>query len=106
MANPSELPELVGEFVDMSKEYLRQETIEPAKQLGRFAGYTMAAGIAFALGVFFLSIAGMRWLLEAMPGDAGDAYWQGLGYVVAAIGVVLVAGIVVFAGSRASGKGG
>lgn len=106
MANPSELPELVGEFVDMSKEYLRQETIEPAKQLGRFAGYTMAAGIAFALGVFFLSIAGMRWLLEAMPGDAGDAYWQGLGYVLAAIGVVLVAGIVVFAGSRASGKGG
>jgi hypothetical protein len=32
MASPAELPQLVGEFVDLSKEYLRQETLEPAKQ--------------------------------------------------------------------------
>ena len=63
MANPTELPELVGEFVDLSKEYLRQETMEPAKQLGRYAGFSIAAGFAFAIGLFFLSIAGMRGII-------------------------------------------
>ena len=30
-----EIPQLVTELFDMAKEYLRQETIEPAKKLGR-----------------------------------------------------------------------
>ena len=38
MANATELPDLVREFTDMSREYLLQETVEPAKQLGRYAG--------------------------------------------------------------------
>ena len=103
MANPTELPELVGEFVEMLKQYLRQETLEPAKQLGRFAGYSLAAGLAFALAALLLTVAGMRWLLDVLP---AGAYWEGLGYVIAALVAVLVAGLVVFAGSRGAEEGG
>ena len=99
MANPTELPDLIGEFVKMSKKYLRQETLEPAKQLGRFAGYSIGAGLAFAIGVVFLSIAGLRWLLEALP---DGKYWVGSGYVIAAVVLGAVAAIIVAVGSRGS----
>ena len=101
MANPTELPELVGEFVEMSKEYLRQETIEPAKQLGRFAGYSIGAAVAFSVGVLFLSVAGMRWLISSLP---DGSYWEGLGYVLAALALAAAAGLVVLAGSRGGDK--
>ena len=67
MAKPTELPELVGEFVDLSKEYLRQETLEPAKELGRYAGFSIGAGVAFAIGMLFLSIAGLRGIIALLP---------------------------------------
>ncbi len=100
MANPAELPELVSEFVQMSKDYLRQETIEPAKQLGRFAGFSMAAGLMFAFGVFFLSIAGMRGIIEMLPGGKYAKYWESLGYFLAALALVAVAGIIVGLAAR------
>lgn len=56
MADPKELPQLVTELVDMSKEYLRQETIEPAKALGRFAGAGFAAGVVFAVAALFFGL--------------------------------------------------
>ena len=99
MANPTELPDLIGEFVDMSKEYLRQETLEPAKQLGRFAGYAIGAGVAFAIGVLLLSIAAMRWILEWLP---SGPYWEGLGYVIAAVVLAAVAGVILAGGTRGS----
>lgn len=106
MANPAELPDLIGEFVDMSKEYLRQETLEPAKQLGRFAGYSIGAGLAFAIGALLLSISGLRWLLQALPGEPKnpEPYWEGLGYVIAALFIGGVAALIVMAGSRDSGE--
>ena len=45
MAEPNELPQMVTDLVGMSKEYLRQETLEPAKKLGRFAGIGIGVGL-------------------------------------------------------------
>ncbi len=100
MAKPSELPELVGEFVDLSKEYLRQETLEPAKELGRYAGFSIGAGFAFALGMRCLSIAGMRWIIELLPEGPN---WSALGYVLAALALALIAAIIV-AGVNRTGE--
>lgn len=102
MAKPTELPNLIVEFVDMAKQYLRQETVEPARQLGRFAGFSIAAGVAFAIGVLFLAIAGLRLLLDVLP---ERPYFEGLGYVLAAVGLAVVAGVVVWIGSRSGEKG-
>jgi len=71
MADPRELPQLVTELVDMSKAYLVQETVEPAKKLGRFAGFGLGAGIVFALGALFLGLAAYSLFKAVLP----DGEW-------------------------------
>jgi hypothetical protein len=52
MVNPQEIPQLVTELYDMSREYLLQETVEPAKNLGKqrhgIGATIMATGAASA----------------------------------------------------------
>ena len=91
MAGPSELPELVTEFVDMSKEYLRQETLEPAKKLGKFAGFTIAASFLFAIGGVLLAIAGTRGIIYLLPDGPN---WSALGYILGALAIGIVIGVV------------
>jgi ABC-type branched-subunit amino acid transport system permease subunit len=92
MSDVRELPELVTEFVDMSKEYLRQETIVPAKQLGRFGGLALGAGVAFAIGAMLLSIGIMRYIQRALPEGPN---WEALGYVLSALLLGLVAAVLI-----------
>jgi hypothetical protein len=102
MAGATELPELVREFTDMSKEYLLQETVEPAKQLGRYGGYAFGAGLSFAIAAIFLSIAGLRGITALLPDGPN---WQALAYGLAAIGLAIIAMIVIglTAGSTSTG---
>jgi len=97
MAGVSELPQLVTEFVDLSKEYLRQETLEPAKRLGRFAGFTIGASFMFAVGSLLLAIAGMRGIIYLLPDGPN---WSALGYVVAALAIALIIGVMVGVAAR------
>jgi hypothetical protein len=101
MANPTELPQLVGEFVDLSKEYLRQETLDPAKDLGRYAGFSLAAALSFAVGVFFLSIAGLRGLVAILPDGPN---WSAVGYLLAAVSLLVIAGVIMAGVGRVNGK--
>ena len=101
MADVRELPELVREFVDMSKDYMRQETLEPAKQLGRFAGFALAGALAFALGALFLSVAAVRYLRDALPEGPN---WSALGYIIAALVLGVVAGVLVTITSRRTSR--
>lgn len=102
MAGATELPQLVKEFTDMSKEYLLQETVEPARQLGRYAGFGMGAALSWALAVFFFALAGQRWIIELLP---DSVYWSALGYLIAAVALAIVAAIIVGAAQdRSAGE--
>ena len=92
MPGPTELPQLITEFVDMSKEYLRQETMEPAKRLGRFAGFTIGAAFLFAIGGVLLSIAALRGIIYLLPEGPN---WSALGYILGALAIAAVIGIMV-----------
>ena len=100
MPGPTELPQLVTEFVDLSKEYLRQETVEPAKQLGRFAGFTVAASILFAIGGLLLAVAGVRGIVYLLPEGPN---WSALGYLLGALAIGAVIGVMVAIAGRDSG---
>jgi hypothetical protein len=79
MAQIQDIPKLVGEFVELAKEYLLQETVGPAKKLGHFAGYSIGAAALWAIALVLLSVAGLRALIDVLqPGP----YWEALGYVV------------------------
>jgi hypothetical protein len=91
VAKARELPQQVAEFVELAKEYTKQRTIEPAKALGRAAGFGVAAALVFTLAAAFLAVAGMRLIVDALP---GTLIWGGLGYILAALALLGVAAIV------------
>ena len=97
MAGATELPELVKEFTDMSKEYLLQETVEPAKQLGRYAAFSIAAGLSFAIAALLLGVAALRGIGALLPEGPN---WEALGYALAALAICAVAGLVVWITAR------
>lgn len=55
MPNPQEIPQIATELVEMSRDYLRQETLEPAKRLGKHAGKGVGGAIVMAIGAICLA---------------------------------------------------
>lgn len=96
MARATELPELIKEFTDMSKAYLLQETVEPAKQLGRYAGLAVAAALCFALGSVLLGIAGARLIIDVLPEGPN---WSALGYLLATLVLGILAALMIKLGA-------
>ena len=86
MAELQDIPRLTREFVDLAKAYLVQETVEPAKRLGYFAGMSLAAAALWATALVLLSVAGLRALVDVLP---AGAYWEALAYVGYAVILVL-----------------
>ena len=97
MASASELPELAGEFYEMATQYVREQTLEPAKKLGRLAGFSFAGAILFMLAAIFLAVAGMRAMVDLMP--EGEI-WSGLGYIASGIAVLAVTGFVMWRAAK------
>ena len=97
MATAQELPELISESIDLSKQYLKQETVEPAKRLGKVAGLGFAASFLFSIAVLLGSVAVNRWIIDLLPDGRA---WSGLGYVLSALLLVAVAGLIVYLGRR------
>ena len=92
MANPQEIPQLVTELYDMAKEYLRQETVEPAKRLGKQAGMGIGGAIVMSIGAFLLVLGAYFALRMLLPeGEWWEVLARLLTAVIAAIGAGLVA---------------
>ena len=90
-AGPKEIPELVSELVTMSREYLRQEIVEPAKKLGRFAGFGMGASALFSIAAVLLTLGLFSLLRRVLP----DTPWWSVGarlftFVGAGAGAALI----------------
>lgn len=85
MAQIQDIPKLISEFFELAKAYLLQETVEPAKKLGHFAGYSIGAGALWAIALVLLSVAGLRALFGVLP---SGAYWEALAYMLFALVLV------------------
>ncbi len=96
MADIGDLPRLVVESYDLAKAYLVQETVEPAKRLGRFAGVSLGAAVLWAAGGLLLAVAAMRTIVRALP---DGVYFEALGYVATALVLALVAYAVIRLGA-------
>ena len=97
MPGPRDLPAMVAEFVELAKAYLRQETLEPAKQLGRYGGMSLAAAVAWALATLLLGVALMRTIVDSLP---EGVYWSALGYALAALAMGIFIALLVWLGTR------
>ena len=91
MAEPQEIPELTTELINMSREYLRQETIEPAKALGKHAGFGFGGAILFSAGAVTFVFALYALLRMVLP----DTEWyEVLARFLAFVGALIAAALV------------
>ena len=64
---PQEIPELITELATMSKDYLRQEIVEPAMKLSRLAGFGMGGAVLFSGAAFLLTLGLFALLRRLLP---------------------------------------
>jgi hypothetical protein len=72
MAGIQEIPEITTELLDMSREYLRQETVEPLKRVGKHAGLRLGGAAIISTGSFLTAWAIYYGLVALYP--EGDWY--------------------------------
>jgi hypothetical protein len=103
MPEPQEIPQLVTELFDMSKEYLRQETLEPAKRLGRQAGMGIGGAMVMSTGSFLLVLGLYFGLRMVLP--EGE-WWEVLARGLTAVGALAAAGLVAWSIQRSLSNAG
>lgn len=71
MADPKEIPQQVANLIQLTKQYLRQQTVDPMKNVGRSVGRAVAGGLSMGLGALLLALGLYRFL--------GDTFTEGYG---------------------------
>ena len=82
MADPRELPDQARDFYELGRRYLDEEILDPAKQLGRYAGLGIGAGLLFSLGALLLGMGVLSLGLLLLP---DTELWAALAHVFAAL---------------------
>jgi hypothetical protein len=80
--------ETVRELQELVIAYAKQETLEPLKGLGKFAGWRIAAAVLLGLGFAFAEIGLLR-VLQEETGTALTGNWSWVPYA-ATIGVAAI----------------
>ena len=93
MFKPKEIPQLTTELIQMSREYLRQETIEPVKRLGKHAGMGFGGAMMLSAGSVLITLALYSGLKVWLP--EGE-WWMVLARFATAAAAAAAAGIVVW----------
>lgn len=91
MTDPRELPQQVADLIELSKQYLRQETVQPLRSIGRTVGRALAAALLMGLGVVLLSLGVHGFLVELFP---SGQWWEAGAAAVTAVAFLLVTAIV------------
>ena len=92
MPEPStkSVPEVATELWSLTKDYARQETVEPLKGVGRYIAYGFGGAFLGASGVAMLLLA----LLRALQTETGSTFTGNLSWlpylIVLAVGGVLI----------------
>jgi hypothetical protein len=92
------LPQLILELRDLVVSYVKQETVVPLRQLGRYVGFGIAGAFLLGLGSLLLGVGGLR-ALQTETGDTftGDWSWAPYGITFLAL---LAAGMLTWTARR------
>lgn len=88
--------EVVNDLWQLTRDYAKQETIDPLKSLGRFLGYGVGGSLALALGVLFGALAVLRGL-QTETGDHLTGSWNFVPYLAALAFTAICAALAVAA---------
>jgi len=84
-------------------DYVKQETLDPLKGLGRFMLFGVAGSVALAIGLVVLSVAFLR-VLQGETGSTFTGNWSWAPYLICVVAVVIVAAVAVMAISKGQRK--
>jgi hypothetical protein len=87
------LPQLVTELRDLVVNYVKQQTLVPLQQLGRYIGFGLAGSLLLGFGVVFLAMSGLRALQEE-TGDTFTGDWSWVPYVIVIFALMLGGALV------------
>ncbi|MDQ6910984.1 MAG: hypothetical protein M3Z84_09435 [Actinomycetota bacterium] len=85
------LPTLGRDLVTLVIAYVKQETIEPIRGIGRFLGFSLAAVVVGGLGTILLVLGVIR-LLQAETGSAFRGHLSFLPYLIGMVLCLVVIG--------------
>ena len=85
-----------GDLPDLLRRYVRQETVDPLRNLGRFLGLGIAGSLMMATGVVLLGVGALRLLQDW---SVLDGSWSWVPYLVVAAALAMIS---VLAGRRIS----
>ncbi len=99
--SPTSLPQLILELRDLVLAYIRQETLDPLKSLGRYIGFGIGGALLLGTGALLLAVGELR-LLQTETGSTfhGNWSWAPYGIVV----VTLFAGAAITWAARGARK--
>src|SRR5207247_3849167 len=87
------LPQLLMELRDLVVTYVKQQTLVPLQQLGRYIGFGLAGSMLLGFGVVFLAMSGLRALQEE-TGDTFTGDWSWVPYVIVIFALLLGGALV------------
>ncbi len=91
MADPKEIPQQVADLIELAKQYLRQETVEPMKNVGRTVVIALLSAFLLTLGALLLALGVHGYLGDMFPeGQLWSAASAALTSVVFLLTAVLV----------------
>ncbi len=61
--------------------YVKQQTIAPLQQLGRYVGFGLLGSLLFGFGVVFLALSGLR-ALQTETGTTFTGDWSWVPYLI------------------------
>mgnify|MGYP001559955946 CR=1 FL=1 len=83
--------EILTELWELSRDYAKQETIDPLRGLGRFLGFGIMGAITLGIGCMLLLLGGLR-ALQTETSTTFTGNWSWAPYlIVVAAGLLLIA---------------
>jgi hypothetical protein len=82
------LPQLVTELKDLVVTYVKQQTLVPLQQLGRYVGFGVLGSLLLGFGVMFLGLSGLR-ALQTETGSTFTGDWSWVPYVIMVVTLLL-----------------
>ncbi|MCU1428588.1 MAG: hypothetical protein JWL83_2588 [Actinomycetia bacterium] len=84
--------ETIRELKDLVVAYLKQETVEPLKGLGRYLAFGIVGATLLGVGVFFLGIGALR-ALQTQTGTTFTKNWSWAPYGIVVVALLGAAGV-------------
>lgn len=92
---PKSIPQVATELWELTRDYAKQETIDPLKGLGRFLMYGVPGSLCIGAGLSLIALGCLR-ALQTETGTTFTGNWSWAPYVIVLIGSAIVAGLFVW----------